>query len=180
MTPAPPTMLGILNLKNVSQAIWSGCRTYWDVGLLGLSLLGLVGIVVVCLQYQPPSDVVTLQIATQPPPSSAAVVPALPTQGLQITTLQGKSTLDLRKPHRGHEVTQRKSKKPEDLKGLVVNLNTATAQQLQQLPGVGEKMAQRILTYRQQHGPFHTLEDLDAVKGLGPKKLDKMRPYVRF
>jgi comEA protein len=179
MSPAAPIVPCLTDLKTMGQAVRTGLRTYWDIGLLGLSLLGLVAIVAVCLQVQPPSDVVTLQLATQPT-TETAVALVLPTQGLQLTNLQGKSTLDLRKPHRRHEGVKRKSKKPEDLKGLRVNLNTATAQQLQQLPGVGEKMAQRILTYRQQHGSFQALEDLDAVKGLGPKKLEKMRPYVRF
>lgn len=56
-----------------------------------------------------------------------------------------------------------------------VTLNTATAVQLQSLPGVGEKMAERILAHREKFGPFRKVDDLLAVKGIGQKKLDRMR-----
>lgn len=61
-----------------------------------------------------------------------------------------------------------------------VNVNQADATELQTLPGVGPSLAQSIITYRQQHGGLKSFTDLDAVKGIGPKKLEKLRPYVRF
>ncbi|MEN9352967.1 MAG: hypothetical protein RL318_292 [Fibrobacterota bacterium] len=69
------------------------------------------------------------------------------------------------------------SRKPM-LTGLV-NPNTASSQALQALPGVGEKMAQRIVDER-ANGPFKDLEDLQRVKGIGAKKAEKMRPWLRF
>lgn len=59
-----------------------------------------------------------------------------------------------------------------------VNINTATAAELMELPGVGAKKAEAILDYRNQHGPFKRVNDLDRVKGIGPKMLAKMKPYV--
>jgi competence protein ComEA len=59
----------------------------------------------------------------------------------------------------------------------VVNLNTATAQQLDQLPGIGEKAAQRILEFRKKT-PFAKIDDLRKVKGFGAKKLAKLKPYL--
>jgi competence protein ComEA len=59
-----------------------------------------------------------------------------------------------------------------------VNINTATLAQLQALPGVGAVMAQRILDYRSQHGPFKTVEQLQDVKGIGPKKFAKLAPWA--
>lgn len=59
----------------------------------------------------------------------------------------------------------------------VANLNTATAQQLDQLPGVGEKAARRILEFRAKT-PFAKVDDLRKVKGFGAKKLEKLRPYL--
>lgn len=58
-----------------------------------------------------------------------------------------------------------------------INVNTATIEQLQQLPGIGPVTAQHILTARSEK-PFKTLADLDRVKGIGQKTLDKMRPFV--
>lgn len=53
----------------------------------------------------------------------------------------------------------------------VVDLNTATAEQLMTLKGVGKKKAEAIILYRQQHNGFRSIEELDAVKGIGPKLL---------
>jgi competence protein ComEA len=61
-----------------------------------------------------------------------------------------------------------------------VNVNTATAAELESLPGVGPAIAERIVRHREEKGRFHSLEGLDAVKGLGPKKLHKVQPYVVF
>jgi competence protein ComEA len=60
----------------------------------------------------------------------------------------------------------------------VVHINTADANELQRLPGVGPSTAQAILDYRTQIGKFSSPEQLDDVKGIGPKKLEKMRPFV--
>lgn len=61
-----------------------------------------------------------------------------------------------------------------------VDINSADLQALQGLPGVGPGTAQKILDYRQEHGPFKSADELLAVKGIGAKKLEKMRPYVRI
>ena len=60
------------------------------------------------------------------------------------------------------------------------NLNTGTAAELQRLPGVGPAIAQRIIDYRAQHGPFRSVGDVVGVKGIGPKTLEKMRPYAHL
>jgi competence ComEA-like helix-hairpin-helix protein len=59
-----------------------------------------------------------------------------------------------------------------------VNVNTATSQELQRLPGIGPAMATRIIEHRTQHGPFRTVSDLLAVKGIGEKTLAKLAPLV--
>ena len=60
----------------------------------------------------------------------------------------------------------------------VVNVNSATAEELSLLPGVGPAKAQAILEYRKQHGSFKRVEDLSEVKGIGDKALERMRPHV--
>lgn len=58
---------------------------------------------------------------------------------------------------------------------VVININTANAETLTALPGIGPALAQRILDYRTEHGPFSTLEDLKKVSGIGEGKLAELR-----
>ena len=59
-----------------------------------------------------------------------------------------------------------------------ININTATAEQLQLLPGIGESLAQRILDYRSQNGPFNAIDDLMNVSGIGEKKFAGIKDYI--
>jgi competence ComEA-like helix-hairpin-helix protein len=59
-----------------------------------------------------------------------------------------------------------------------VNLNTATAEELQQVPGIGPATAEKILQARKSYGRFKSVNDLEAIRGIGPKKLEKMRKYL--
>jgi comEA protein len=59
-----------------------------------------------------------------------------------------------------------------------VNLNTATALELQQVPGIGPSTADKILKMRKSYGPFKSVDDLRAIKGIGPRRMEKMRKYV--
>ena len=60
----------------------------------------------------------------------------------------------------------------------LLNINTASAEELQTLPNIGVQMAQRIVDYRTQHGKFSSVDDLQNVKGIGAKTLEKLRPFV--
>jgi competence protein ComEA len=58
------------------------------------------------------------------------------------------------------------------------SLATATAEQLDELPGIGPITAQKILDYRAEHGPFRSVDDLDAVPGIGPARIEQLRDLV--
>jgi competence protein ComEA len=62
--------------------------------------------------------------------------------------------------------------------GAPLSLNTATADQLDALPGIGPVTAQRIVEYRQQHGGFASVADLDAIPGIGPARLENLQGLV--
>jgi comEA protein len=59
-----------------------------------------------------------------------------------------------------------------------INLNTATSEELQQVPGIGPVTAKKILQMRKSYGPFKSVDDLRAIRGIGPKRLEKMRKYL--
>jgi competence protein ComEA len=59
-----------------------------------------------------------------------------------------------------------------------VNINTASAEQLTVLPGIGPKLAARIVEYRQKSGAFKSVQELMNVRGVGEKNLKKIEPYL--
>jgi competence protein ComEA len=62
--------------------------------------------------------------------------------------------------------------------GGKVNINSATASDFENLPGIGPVLAQKIVDYRDQHGPFRSIQDLMKVTGIGQKKFDSLSAYV--
>lgn len=60
----------------------------------------------------------------------------------------------------------------------VVNVNTATVDQLQLLPRVGPALAARIVEFRKANGAFKTVDELVAVRGIGERSLELMQPYI--
>lgn len=64
------------------------------------------------------------------------------------------------------------------LPASAVDLNTATVEQLQQLPGIGPATAKAIVRFREKSGPFRRPEDLLAIHGISQSRLDKLRPYI--
>lgn len=62
----------------------------------------------------------------------------------------------------------------------VVNINTATIDELVKLNGIGVAYAQRILDYRQENGSFKSIDDLLKIKGIGKKRLEKIAPFIEL
>jgi competence protein ComEA len=69
--------------------------------------------------------------------------------------------------------------KQEKLAGKArINVNTASRSELMQLPRVGPATADKIIAYRKVHGPFRSLNDLQKIKGIGPKTVEQLKPYA--
>jgi len=59
-----------------------------------------------------------------------------------------------------------------------LNINSANSEELQQVPGIGPATAEKILQMRKSYGAFKSVDDLLAIRGIGPKRLEKMRKYL--
>lgn len=67
---------------------------------------------------------------------------------------------------------------PERVYDYRIDMNEATWVEWMQLPGIGKTLAQRIIEHRETHGPFQSVDDLDEIRGIGPKTIEKLRPWL--
>lgn len=93
---------------------------------------------------------------------------------VELTERADVGALDLNKYLSHEEVITIPSKE----EFVCVSLNSATAEQLMTLPGVGPSTAQKIIDYRESHGFFVSFEDLLDVKGIGPSKYEKLKEFI--
>ncbi len=154
---------------------------------LWMLLFGLV-IYIILSHWPTPPEVLTVYthpvaawqsvldapVLVQTPPSDAspqglAIVEHAGTPKESVTPVSGKG-------RSGSKETHRPASGKKTFTGTL-NLNTATVSQLQQLPGIGPKMAERIIAYRKQHGRFQHIQELMDVEGIGPKKFAKLAPH---
>jgi len=63
-------------------------------------------------------------------------------------------------------------------KPAAIDVNRASAADLQSVPGIGKSLAERIVDFREKNGPFAKIDDLLKVQGIGEKSLEKLRPYL--
>lgn len=69
---------------------------------------------------------------------------------------------------------------PDSLDAARLNINTADARALQALPGIGPVYASRIVAWREQFGPFQGVEELLLIRGIGEKRLEKIKPFIKL
>jgi len=71
-----------------------------------------------------------------------------------------------------------KTKKPNIIKANKININKATENELELLPGIGSKTAKSIINYRNNSSKFNNIEELKNIKGIGEKKFDKLKNII--
>ena len=81
-------------------------------------------------------------------------------------------------PHPANAQTTRTPSAPRPAASGAINLNTASATDLEALPGIGAKTAARIVEYRQKNGPFKKIEELMNVRGVGEKNFLKLKGQI--
>ena len=99
---------------------------------------------------------------------------------LAMTGLSSDAGADIGGEKSAGDVPYSRVVSPSSDKDLRVPINTAPASELQKLPGIGPTLAERIVAFREQSGGFLTVEQLLEVKGIGPAKLARMRPFVEL
>ena len=145
-----------LNLTSIKQ--------HWAKSLWFVLLLGFLGNILYLLWPSTPASIVLH--------SSPAIANLFIPSDTGELSDEALATLSTSTNHRSKHASQSTKKVLQK-----VHLNSASAQDLQHLPGVGVKIAGRIVAYRKQIGKFTSADQLTNVSGIGVKKLTKMRPY---
>ena len=99
--------------------------------------------------------------------------------GVAVTTMMiaaDGASLASAAPTRGTKAT--KTAAPDNADKTPVDINAADAEKLATLPGIGPSIAQRIVEYRKEHGPFKSVDELVNVRGVGEKLLGRLREHV--
>lgn len=81
-------------------------------------------------------------------------------------------------PARASQIASAPFLDPERVPQSPVNINTAQAEELERLPGIGRALAARIIAFREEYGPFRRAEHLIMVRGIGDRRFRRLRPFI--
>lgn len=79
-----------------------------------------------------------------------------------------------------YKETEENYRKPTLESGVRIDINSASSEELSALPGIGRKLAERIVLYREENGDFEVIEDIMKIPGVGEKKFGAIKEYIRI
>jgi competence ComEA-like helix-hairpin-helix protein len=122
---------------------------------------------------------IVVDVPPPPPPSERAERFAALADSIGALPLASSSAIgDVSPAGNGSARPPARRRAPAAAAPVYVNLNTASQAELERLPRIGPAMAQRILDLRAEVGAFGSVDELERVRGIGPKTLDRLRPHV--
>ena len=122
--------------------------------------------------------VVLCNVLTAPMPSEMTITYPSNTTGTQSTSSPSDSGASSEQASSTAELAQTESS--EESNTGKININTADAEELCRLPGIGEVLAGRIIGYRQEYGPYTDPAQLKNIKGIGDKVYEKLLPMITW
>ena len=130
---------------------------------------------------EPAADASRIEVPSKEKPREYSPIESAPRENFSASSPpRSSSSAALRSSApRASPASTRAAELAAKLRAHPIDLNRATAVEMEQLPGIGPAMAARILEYRAENGRFNSVDELDEVRGIGPKKLEKLRPLVR-
>lgn len=154
---------GIAVKKYHTARILLGTAICLGLFLLGFFMGRFTGGGVVLVQAVPGTEPAPVQLVSQTEPIQTPTEAPLPSETAPPETIADSETLP----------EQRENTEP----GLI-NINTASEEELDVLPGIGPVLAKAIVEYREAYGDFAEVSELTLVSGIGEKKLEKLRNYA--
>jgi comEA protein len=158
--------------------VWAWLMRHWESMALIAVIVAIISLLTLVLFPLPQQELTLKEVPLMTPKAASVIDDSLPLgQELEseengFVEKQG-AVISTKKAH--YHFAPKKPKHPP-----ITSLNKATLAQLQLLPGIGPKMAQRVLAYRHEHGAFTDVNQIMDVKGIGPKKFEKMKPFLKL
>jgi|GEM_PF-2966802 len=175
-----PVVEGVKPSAERKLTVWAWFMRHWESMVLASVILAMLALLLLIL-FPAPEQVVSLQSVPLSTPVSVASSQE-PSDLLSEDSFDSSDALlheatgdHAKAKKHAHHFAPKKPKHPP-----ITSLNKASMAQLQLLPGIGPKMAQRVIEYRKSHGAFTDPAQVMDVKGIGPKKYEKMRPFLKL